>query len=525
MKFCATALAACLLFGGSAAVASAPSVQDLVDQFNPANYQDLLMNKLYTRPGMNRLAGTGSHHDLCRDAIYDELRQLGVSVVKDPFTYRDTANIQRDACNIIAIFPGVQNPENEIYVVGAHYDSKDNPGADDNATGVACLLEMARIFSRYHFARTLILCAFDAEETYDYYNAHRLGSLRFVEQHRLANIQSMISVDMIGWQSPVTLNNTVNIEGRTHTAPLRYDLGNAVQLYGEGLKINYRQQGNYSDHVAFADAGFQACLMIEANWSQNPNYHKITDDSERANYLDWNYIGRICRSVIGYYASKLEPVDVAPAAISINAAPAAQIEFAGLPRCAYAVEVTTSLTASEWAILGTNVASETGLFTSVDAGAPSRPESFYRARFVSGYTNMFETIIVDNTAATVVGPWLTGTSAVDKYGSNYRHIGPGSGANHVEFRPVIQTPGNYRVYEFHPQGDNRTTGAPVQITFNGGTTNLWLNQQINGGTWNHLGTFPFAQGTGGFVRIRDNFSGSVVIADAIKLVREDPSIE
>ena len=136
---------------------AAVTVQELVDQFSATNYQNIVSNKLYTRQGMNRVPVElgGAQHDLCRDAIYDEFQRVGLNVYKDPFSYVDsTNNTTVNVCNVIAIKEGVQNPNAEIYVVGSHYDSKNNPGADDNATGVGCQLEMARIFSQHYFAKT-----------------------------------------------------------------------------------------------------------------------------------------------------------------------------------------------------------------------------------------------------------------------------------------------------------------------------------------------------------------------------------
>lgn len=95
----------------------------------------------------------------------------------------------------------------------------------------------------------------------------------------------------------------------------------------------------------------------------------------------------------------------------------------------------------------------------------------------------------------------------------------GTGEADVEFRPNLQRAGNYQVHGGHPQGANRTTDAPVDIGCLGGTNTFRVNQQIHGGLWLVLGTFPFAAGTTGFVRIKDNFTtGSVVLADAVRFV-------
>ena len=69
------------------------------------------------------------------------------------------------------------------------------------------------------------------------------------------------------------------------------------------------------------------------------------------------------------------------------------------------------------------------------------------------------------------------------------------------------------------RGTNRTTDAPIEITHSGGTQTVTINQQVNGGKWDLLGTFNFSAGSAGYVRIKDNFTtGTVVIADAVKFV-------
>ncbi len=504
-----------------------PTVQSLVDQFNPGNYSNILANHLYTRQGMNRLAVIGSHHDLCRTSISNQFVTAGLMPQMDYFTFQDSNNVTRTACNVIAVKPGLQNPSNEVYVVGSHYDSKNNPGADDNATGVAGILEMARIFSKYSFAKTVVFVAFDGEEIWDFYGFHRLGSVHYVDQHRAENIRGMISFDMIGWQSSST-PNTAWIYGRASSSVLSDDLAAAIQNYG-GLSpvIRSNNSAEISDHVAFADGGFPACLLIEAAFSPgNPFYHTSGDYMEQPNYLDWNYAGKMCQSVIGYLGEKLQPVDITPRVLAISPGPGGSVllHFSGLPGCQYCVESTASLASPAWAPISTNTATPGGLFEVVDTTASARPQGFYRARFFAGASappKLVPDIIIDNREATVVGTWSAGTSSLDKYLPNYRHVGPGTGSRYLEFRPNFAASGQYDVFEWHPEGTNRTTDAPVQIVHSGGTQTLRLSQRTNGGRWVLLGRFPFAAGSGGYVRISDNYSsatGSVVIADAIKFV-------
>lgn len=140
--------------------------------------------------------------------------------------------------------------------------------------------------------------------------------------------------------------------------------------------------------------------------------------------------------------------------------------------------------------------------------------------FTTNPSGFVPEVIVDNTAAVVAGSWSAGTASTDKYGADYRFKSQGTGSAYLAYTPNLQTAGFYEIYEWHPQGSNRTTNAPYVINYNGGAQTFYVNQKVNGGAWNYLGTFSFAAGTAGNVRITDAFAdaGQVVLADAIKFV-------
>ncbi|MCA8910939.1 MAG: N-acetylmuramoyl-L-alanine amidase, partial [Planctomycetes bacterium] len=132
-------------------------------------------------------------------------------------------------------------------------------------------------------------------------------------------------------------------------------------------------------------------------------------------------------------------------------------------------------------------------------------------------------IVIDNTDAefsTLNGTWSTGTSAAGHYGADYRYVttvgGGSTGA--CEWRPDIQTSGDYEVQVYYPEGSNRAPDAPFTVRHTGGASTVTVDQTANGGAWLSLGTFNFATGTSGSVELQNNAGGSVVIADAVKFV-------
>ena len=265
--------------------------------------------------------------------------------------------------------------------MGSHYDSRENPGADDNATGVGCQLEMARIFSRYHFAKTIVFAFFDAEERWEYPTGrHRLGSLRYVDQHRNDNIQGMVSVDMIGWQAPPPNHNRAGIRGRSAFQALCTDLQTALDTYGDGLIGIINTAENMSDHYSFSQAGIPACGLIEYNYAANPRYHRAGDFVERRNTWIGPTWSGCARERSDSSRKKSNPSKWPRKSCPCKPArTAALLHFTGLPRCQYAIEVATNLTAPVWVALATNTASATDGAFFIRTRTPGSP-----GRFLSG---------------------------------------------------------------------------------------------------------------------------------------------
>ncbi len=132
--------------------------------------------------------------------------------------------------------------------------------------------------------------------------------------------------------------------------------------------------------------------------------------------------------------------------------------------------------------------------------------------------------IVDNadaTGVTVTGSWVVASSTAGFNGSNYLHDGnTGKGSKSVTFTPAITAAGNYMVYAKWPANANCATNVPIKIVYSGGNATVNVNQEINGGSWNPLGTYAFIAGTSGSVTIANTGTSGYVLADAIKFVKQ-----
>jgi hypothetical protein len=132
-------------------------------------------------------------------------------------------------------------------------------------------------------------------------------------------------------------------------------------------------------------------------------------------------------------------------------------------------------------------------------------------------------LIVDNLEASFTGSWTLATATTGQYANDYRHAATttGSATAAATFTPMIETAGNYDIYVWYPPGNGRSTSARFDISYDGGSNTVNINQTANGGTWRLLASNqPFARGTAGAVRLRNNTgeSGRVVVADAVRWV-------
>jgi len=247
---------------------SATNVDQIVAQVSQATYQsnhELLYVHNWANKGIS-----GAQHDLARTSIYNYFDGLGLATSLDPFTYNTQTYY-----NVVAVKPGKTTPS-DIYIVGAHYDTVNNPGADDNASGVAGIMEIARAFAPYEFEATLKFIAFDREEQ------GLRGSAAYANNHASDNILGMVSLDMIAYNDPdPSRHDTAAIYGRATSDPLKLSLADAITAYGNGIKPTVLGQFDASDHAPFEWNGKQAALLIEGAIVPpayaNPYYHLAAD--------------------------------------------------------------------------------------------------------------------------------------------------------------------------------------------------------------------------------------------------------
>ena len=286
--------------------AAGATVQDVVDQVSQTDYAAFLSGSLYAHSGDSR--GFSAQHDLAKTNLVNEFQSLGLSTALEPFTYNGSTYY-----NVVATLPGTVHSD-QVYIVGAHYDSVGTPGADDNASGVAGVVEAARALSQYSLESTVRFVAFDREEQGLY------GSTAYAAAHSSDNIQGMVSMDMIAFNhADPTHHDKAWVyypSANAKSLAVTQDLVSALSSYGN-IAANIDEFG-YSDHVPFDAWG--SALLIEHAMTKgayaNPYYHTASDAIESTysyggqtyDYIDYGYATNMTRGVVGYLATEARVV-------------------------------------------------------------------------------------------------------------------------------------------------------------------------------------------------------------------------
>ena len=243
------------------------------------------------------------------DYVRDAFEDSGFRVTDQVYDYHG-----QDVANIIADSPG---DPSAYYVIGAHYDTvPGTPGADDNASAVAVLLELAARLGSSPPKVPVRLVAFTLEESPAHTTGHQ-GSRVFVRRvKRLGHrVLGAVILEMVGYTSPrqdyplplhwAGYPRQGNFIGIVGNWPSRR-LGRAVlkgfranpDLPVESLFVPFNgwvlPDTRLSDHAPFWDAGWPALMVTDTAYFRNPHYHGPGDTMET---LDFAFMAELVKSL------------------------------------------------------------------------------------------------------------------------------------------------------------------------------------------------------------------------------------
>ncbi len=214
--------------------------------------------------------------------------------------------------NVCVLFPGLRA---ERVVVGAHYDScGDTPGADDNASAVAGLLELARMLKGCRPDCTVEL-VFYANEEPPFYGTEHMGSVHHARFLSAGNVpvRAMVCLEMIGFFSDEADSQSypapgmglfypdrgdfIAIVGNWGSVGLARDVQRQLEKHLPTVRLNLPNVGlclDFSDHRSYWAEGMPAVMVTDTAFFRNRSYHQAGDTADA---LDYRRMARVVRGV------------------------------------------------------------------------------------------------------------------------------------------------------------------------------------------------------------------------------------
>jgi hypothetical protein len=245
------------------------------------------------------------------DYVEAEFGAAGYVVQRESFTVR---GVRCD--NLVVERRGTTQPD-EIVVVGAHYDSfLDRPAANDNASGTAALIELARIYAARQGPRTVRFVAFTNEEP-PHFRQASMGSLVHARRARRRGdeVVAMMSLETIGYfdasagsqHYPFPLSAfypgrgdfiafVSRVDDRALVRRTIQTFRAAATLPSEGAALSTHATGvDFSDHWSFWQAGYPALMVTDSALFRDDSYHTPRDTPE---HLDYARVSRVVRGLV-----------------------------------------------------------------------------------------------------------------------------------------------------------------------------------------------------------------------------------
>jgi Zn-dependent M28 family amino/carboxypeptidase len=240
------------------------------------------------------------------DFLENQMVQAGYRVERQSYSID-----QQTYDNLVVEIPGGDRAD-EIVVIGGHYDSVHlSPAANDNASGAAATLELAKRFADKHPARTLRFVQFVNEEP-PFFWTEQMGSLVYAKRckQRQENIVAMLSLETMGYYSdavgsqkyPIPLGliyplqgNFISFIGNVASGALvRQAIASFrqhTQFPSEGAALPNALPGvGWSDHWAFWQQGYPAVMVTDTAPFRYPHYHTDADTPDK---LDYDRLARV----------------------------------------------------------------------------------------------------------------------------------------------------------------------------------------------------------------------------------------
>lgn len=307
-----------------------PSTPPFINESSKNHQKRLIVERLERHvaalEGVRHPRAAPEHHRAARDYVAAHFGASGLAVQLVPFTFQ-----RRTYHNVVATLPG-RDPARPPLLVGAHFDSTSHtPGADDNASGVAAMLECARLAAREPPPAGVEFVAFDLEELQSVTGAYRVGSAALARAKRARGeaLAGALILEMVGYRDPTpgaqvvppflgidvprTGDFLAAVGDSQSRALLEQFVAAARATVPELPVVPYRARcrgwllplTRLSDNTSFWDAHYPSLMLTDTAFLRNPHYHQASDTSAT---LDFGFMAMVAEATAGALA---QPGDAA----------------------------------------------------------------------------------------------------------------------------------------------------------------------------------------------------------------------
>jgi hypothetical protein len=267
--------------------------------------------------GIRHPQAAPERHRAARDYVAAELRTLGLAVEFAPFRFRGATYH-----NVLGTLPG-RDARRPRLLVGAHFDSTAHtPGADDNASGVAAVLECARLIATRRPLAGVEFVGFDLEELQTITGRYRVGSQALAHDKRARGepLAGALILEMVGYCDPAPGAQTVPPflgidvprtgdflaavgDARSRDLLDRFVAGARAAAPDLAL-VPYRTRWRgwrlpltrLSDNASFWDARYPSLMLTDTAFLRNPHYHQTSDTAAT---LDYDFMAMVTEATAG----------------------------------------------------------------------------------------------------------------------------------------------------------------------------------------------------------------------------------
>ena len=264
--------------------------------------------------------------DACDNAaeyIYDKFRSYGLDVEYDPFPHEVLTQGNYEMRNVVATLPGKGIDTRRTYVISSHYDSIASkstnwlidwktmpaPGADDNASGTAAVLEAARVLSQYDFEYAIKFITFSGEEL----GLHGSKHYTKLAAENGEDIAGVLNFDMIAYDPDQPDIDVISNAASEWIADHMISIQRKHNIGPLTLNKIINPEMVYSDHGPFWHNGWNAILGIDNSDFDSPEFYPFVHTTEdTVDKLDFGMSSRMVQVAVGTLASLADPVGGMP---------------------------------------------------------------------------------------------------------------------------------------------------------------------------------------------------------------------